>query len=429
MKKESKHICGQAAEFYYDYLNEPLEVPASVREHIERCFDCREELDRLKGILNPPQAAAWSVRSDLLRCQVPLYEQWVGCREAKPFLPLLAAGELVPSVPTPAAAHLAHCSLCRRDLTALKALSMTAKQALTAARVLSGDKDIRVPAAGACAEVLKAMEHRADSDVLTKLSRNPDGIFQIAVAQRAARPQQAAAVRRRPFGWLRYAAAAVLLISVYLLWQVRPVRGLDISEVYRLLEQPVNAAITSYPQDNQNLIIASRALEEQQPFQEIWISNSLGVYLFIGKDSSVLWDLNRNQKCIKTAAGIEQVLTTQPVEKFKILWALLPFRCPSELPDKYKWKMVRPEAVPAPNVQVYDLTWTDFSALGYPIERRWRGYLDTRTKLPVRIDWWERLESHPFQKVSTTLIRYPQEAEVLSRIAAEGFDYRPAVQK
>lgn len=429
MKKESKHICRQAAEFYYDYLNEPSEVPASIREHIEQCFDCREELDRLKGILEHPEPAGQSVRSDLLRCQVPLYEQWVGCRKVRPFLPLLAAEELLPSVPTPAAAHLAHCPLCRQDLTALKKLTLTAEQALAAARVLSGDKSICVSVAGAWAEGLKAMEHREDSDVLTKLSRNPDGIFQIAVAQRAARPQQAAAVRRRPFGWLRYAAAAVLLISVYLLWQVRPARGLDISEVYQLLEQPVNAAITSYPQENQNLIIASRVLEEQPPLQEIWISNSLGVYLFIGENYSVLWDLNRNHKCIKTPAGIEQVPITQPVKRFEIPWGLLPFRCPSELPDKYKWRMVRPEEPTGPNVQVYDLTWTDYSALGRPIERRWRGYLDTRTKLLLQVDRWERSENHPFQKVSTTLIRYPQDADVLSRIAAEGFDYRPAVQK
>ncbi|MEJ5259112.1 MAG: hypothetical protein WHS88_02870 [Anaerohalosphaeraceae bacterium] len=429
MKKETKQICRQAAAFYYDYINEPSEVPASIREHLEQCRNCREEFGRLKGILERPEPAARSVRAEILRSQVPLYEQWVGCRQVRPFLPLLAAGELVPSVPTPAAAHLTRCPLCRQDLTALKGLTLSAEQALAAARVLSGDKDVRVSFAGACAELLQAMEHRADSDVLTKLSRNSDGSFEVAVAQRAAEPNKAAAVRRRALGWLRYAAAAVLLISVYLLWLVRPVRGLDISEVYKLLEQPVNAAITSYPQDNQNLIIASRALEEQRPFQEIWISKSLEVYLFVGRDSSVLWDLNRHHKYIKTAAGIERIPITQPVKKFEIPWGLLPFRCPSELPDKYKWKMIRPEEPTVPNVQVYDLTWTDFSALGYPIERRWRGYLDTRTKLPVRIDWWERLEHHPFQKVSTTLIRYPQDAEVLSRIAAEGFDYRPAVQK
>ncbi|HOK65344.1 MAG TPA: hypothetical protein PK054_04055 [Anaerohalosphaeraceae bacterium] len=429
MKKESQSVCRRAAEFYYDYLTEPSGVPQDVRKHIERCGECRAELGRLAEILENPEPAARSVRTEILRCQVPLFEQWVGCTQAKPFLPLLAAGGLVPSVPTPAAAHLAHCSLCRNDLEALKDLSLTAEQALAAARVLSGDGNARLMLAGPCADVLEAISRRGDSEVLTKLSRNPDGTFQIATAQRAADEPKRAAVQRS-FGWVRYAAAAVLLIAGLLLWQVRPVRGLDIAEVYQALGQAVNVSVTSYPQGGQNLLLASYALEEQRPLQEIWVSNSLGVHLFIEKERAVLWDLNRQRKLIKTASGIEVVPIEEPAKKLEIPWGLLPFRSPSELPSRYKWKSVRPsDGQRMPNVAVYDLTWTDYSALGRPVERRWRGYLDARSKYPLRIEWWEKLGEGPFEKITSTTIRYPQETEVLARIAAEGFDYRPPVQK
>ncbi|HOQ05319.1 MAG TPA: hypothetical protein PKY88_08915 [Anaerohalosphaeraceae bacterium] len=387
MKKESQSVCRRAAVFYYDYLTEPSEIPQNVREHIERCGECRAELGRLAEILENPEPAVRSVRMEILRCQVPLFDRWVGCTQTKPFLPLLSVEGLVPSVPTPAAAHLAHCSLCRNDLEALKRFSLTSEQALAAARFLSGDGDARLMLASPCPDALEAIRCREDSEVLTKLGRNPDGTFQIATAQRAAdEPKKTA--RQRSFVWVRYAAAAVLLIAVLLLWQVRPVRGLDIAEVYQALGQAVNVSVTSYPQGGQNLLLASYAFEEQRPLQEIWVSNSLGVHLFIEKERAVLWDLNRQRKLIKTASGIEVIPIEEPAKKLEIPWGLLPFRSPSELPSRYKWKSVRPsDGQRMPNVAVYDLTWMDYSALGRPVERRWRGYLDARSKYPLRIEW------------------------------------------
>jgi hypothetical protein len=432
MKKEMKSDCQKAAEFFCDYLYLPSEIPQAVRRHIEACGECRENVRRLQDALDNPEPAERSVRIDLLRSQIPLYDQWVSCTQAKPFLPLWTVPGWVPSVPTPAAAHLAHCSCCRQDLTALKGLSLSPAQALSAGRVLCGDSDLQPQLPEACRKVLQTILHRQESDVAVKLSQAPDGAFHVEVARRTAAEQtKTAAVGRRPFRWVRYAAAAALLMAGLLLWQVKPVRGLDISEVYQALGQAVNIAMTSYPLPGSNLIIASYALDEPGPLQEIWVSNSLGVQLFIEKERAVLWDLNRQTKTIKTLQGFQTVPITQPMKKFDIPWGLLPFRSPDELPSKYKWKQVRvqQEEEPLAEVKVYDLTWTDYSALGRSVQRRWRGVLDAKTKFPLRIEWWEKLDNRPFEKISSTIIRYPQESEVLSRIAAEGFDYRPPVQK
>ena len=435
MKKEIKPICQQSAEFYYDFLAEPQTVPPAVREHIEQCPRCRDEIQRLQDVLQSPPPEARPVRQDVLRCQIPLFDKWVDCTQAKPFLPLLTIPAFVPSVPTPIAAHLAHCSHCRQDKAALERLSLTAEQAIAAARVLCGDAKPNEQFSGTCADVLETILRRPASDVLTKLSRNQtDGTFQIAVAEQPAstpqsRPSPSASHRK----WLRpAAAAAVLLIAALFLWQVKPACGLDISEVYQALGKAVNVAIASYPLPNAPaMLIAPYALEEQRPLQEIWGSDSLAVQLFIEKEQAVLWDLTRQRKIIKSAAGLETIPITQPVKKLQPPWGLLPFRSPAELPAKYKWKQVHPsddEDLPA-HIKVYDLTWTDFSSSGQPIERRWRGYLDAKTKYPIRIEWWEKLGNEPFRRITSTTIRYPTDEEVLARIAAEGFDYRPAVQK
>lgn len=436
MKKETQQVCQRAAEFYYEYLSDPSSVPPDVCQHLEQCSFCQAELCRLRSILAAPEASVRTVQQELVRCQIALFERWIGCSQVKPFLPLLTIAEFLPSVPTPAAAHLAHCSACRQDRAALERLALTAEQAISASRALSGTPDTEKPPAGGCAEIVERIRRRPATAVLTRLSRNPsDGNFQIAVAQEAAAcPQEkvwtGASVATTK--WLRpVAAAAVLLLATVFLWQVNPARGLDINEVYQALGQAVNVAITSYPQEGQNLIIASYALEEQRPLQEIWVSNTLGIHLFIEKERSVLWDLNRQKKLVKTASGIFEIPITESVKRLEIPWGLLPFRSPSELPSRYKWKQVRPsdDQPLSGDVRVYDLTWTDYSTSGWAVQRRWRGYLEVATKCPLRIEWWEKLDSGPFRKVTSTQIRYPQDAEVFERIAAVGFDYCPAVQK
>ncbi len=434
MKKEIQPVCRQAGEFYYQHLTEPSLVPQTVREHIEQCPFCREERRRLQCILEDTHSTPHPVRDDVLRSQMPLYDQWVGCPKVRPFLPLLAVADFLPSVPTPAAAHLAHCPACRHDRKSFKDLALSKKETLAASRALSGDLTAFEQLSGACAELVETIRRRTNSGILTRLNQSRmDETFRISVAEQAV----GASHPRTPAGgllvrWIRpAAAAAVLLIAALLFWQVRPVRGLDIHEVYQVLNQTVNVAITSYPQHGQNLIIASYAFEEQSPLQEIWVSNSLGVQLFIEKERAVLWDLNRQTKTVKTADGLETLALTDPIKKLEIPWGLLPFRSPSELPPKYKWKQVwlRPEDVSLGQCSVYDLTWTDFSGLGRAVERRWRGYLDPKTKFPLRIEWWEKLDEKPFKKITSTIIQYPSQEEVLRRIDAAGFDYRPAVQK
>jgi len=107
MKKEIKPVCEQAAEFYYDFLAEPPTVPPAVREHIEQCPHCQDEIQRLQDALQSPPSEARPVRQDVLRCQIPLFDKWVDCTQTKPFLPLLTIPAFAPSVPTPIAAHLA----------------------------------------------------------------------------------------------------------------------------------------------------------------------------------------------------------------------------------------------------------------------------------------------------------------------------------
>ena len=117
------------------------------------------------------------------------------------------------------------------------------------------------------------------------------------------------------------------------------------------------------------------------------------------------------------------------MKELEVPWGLLPFRNVSELPAGYQWNGVQDEnLLKEPDTVIYDLVWTQPLSGGRQIKRKWRGYLNAYSKLPYRIEWWDQLPGQEFMKMTTVLIGYPENEEVLERIRAEGFDYLPGDQ-
>jgi len=432
MKKEKHSVCCQAAAFYCDLITGEQPVPDEMQRHIENCSRCRDDIRRLQEALSAPADPCRPVELGLLRMQLSLFDQWVNCRQILPFLPFLSAGDPFSASPAPVWAHLAHCPACRGDLETLRRFSFTPSQKIQAGRFLSGDDSIDSQIDSVCRQTLAAIRKRPCSSVLTQISRDPStGRFHVSVADTQTDASKAlsacSSVR-----WMRHGlAAAVVMAAVLFFWRIPSARGLDLEEVYRALSNAINVSIVSYqPQADGNGAVARLAAEKQEPIQQIWISNTLGVQLFIEKDQAVLWDLQRQRKIIRTPAGPQSLPITYPVQKLETPWGLLPIDNRALLPKGYRLRSASPEnAELLPNTKIYELTWVDEPPGETRIYRKWRGYLHSQTKLPYRIEWLDKLPGQDFRIMTVALISYPKENRVLAQIAEEGFDYRTADHK
>ncbi len=435
MKKETHSVCQQTGMFYYDFITRAEEVPSGIRDHIKTCRQCQEEIGRLQEELERIPPADDLMSTELLRLQGPLFGRWAGCRQIRPFLAVYSSAGRSLKAPTPVAAHLAHCPACRRDFESLYLLGLSASQTASAGRYLAGDDAAESQLEPETISLLREIRRRGNSGVLTRIARDEQtGGFRVSVGSDpvGSGVTGARASAGRPLHWFRHglAAAAVLTIAVLMLWRTPPARGLNIAEVYRAMDHVSNAAIASYGAvAGRNVAIASYGLEEADPIQQIWVSNTLDIHLYIEKDRVVLWDMTRRQKIIKTSAGWERVPIGMSTKALEIPWGLLPFRSLSDLPAKYRWRDVDEPGLPLePNSMVYDLTWTENAQGTRAIERRWRGYLNAYTKRPYRIEWWDKLPGEDFTLTTIMLIHYPENEEILERIRAEGFDYLPGNQ-
>ncbi|GAH05275.1 unnamed protein product, partial [marine sediment metagenome] len=72
--------------------------------------------------------------------------------------------------------------------------------------------------------------------------------------------------------------------------------------------------------------------------------------------------------------------------------------------------------------KVYDLLWAKKELDGSIIHRKWRGYIDVKTKLPRRIEWWEKqTKEKEYELVTTIKVTYPMAIEIQAAISEAGF--------
>lgn len=137
--------CKQAEIYYYDYLcNENVEqIPGNIIEHIEKCHNCREKINRLNIGLSKYQSAesgnskvAVAV-TDLLNLHLAFIGDKVVCSKVRPFLPVILDPNLSIKVPTPITVHLDHCQQCAQDLKAIKSMNLTSTQSCRFSQLLA----------------------------------------------------------------------------------------------------------------------------------------------------------------------------------------------------------------------------------------------------------------------------------------------------
>ena len=213
-------------------------------------------------------------------------------------------------------------------------------------------------------------------------------------------------------------AAAVILMALFLL-NAPVAKAVDLSQIYKALGQIKNVYFAAFDP------------EKPEPTQEIWASKALNLKVFKTERECVLWDLKGKSKKSRdlnsgsiTMAKLDNDALMKVKETMKAPWGLLPFDDISKVPLNAKWQQAADEDIETtvPDTEVYELMWTEERFGGSIVHNKWRGYIDTETKLPKRIErWWKQAKETEYELLTVTQIAYPTSVEVRVAIKDAGF--------
>ena len=215
------------------------------------------------------------------------------------------------------------------------------------------------------------------------------------------------------------AVAAVVVIAAALFFGSRGRRPIAIGQIYAALEGVGNICVSRFSADRAG------------PDQQVWTSQTLKVKLFKTESNNqaqyTLWDIPNGVKMITFLSS--GTVETEPItdrmlaELEKSMGrsaGLVPFSDVTDIPGDYQWNRVDDPAVAAivPGARVYELTWMQKDATSEAVVyRKWRVFVDARTKLPKRAQWYVKfsLEAE-YTLESFIIVTYPRESEIQSLV-------------
>ena len=206
------------------------------------------------------------------------------------------------------------------------------------------------------------------------------------------------------------AVAAVILVVFALFFGTRATEAVGLSEIYEALGKVENVCIATFqPPAN-------------EPVQIEWVSQTLDIDMLRFGERFVLLDIPNKVQMIKflssgsvtTTAITDEMLTKFEQASFQ-RFGLVPF---SDISDVSGAKWIRVEApeieAAVSGTMVYELTWPGKNSTSEAIGlKRWRVFIDARTKLPKRTEYYFRLQpevEYLFEKYE--VITYPSEDEI-----------------
>lgn len=215
------------------------------------------------------------------------------------------------------------------------------------------------------------------------------------------------------------AAAAAILIVVLLGLYGSIAKAVDLDRIYAALKHIRNVHIATY------------VPEKPEPAQEVWISTELNAKMFNTGLQYVLWDLTN--KTVKSKDSDTDAVKTAQLSEYTLVevrstmdvpWGLLPFDNIVAVPQYAQWGRVDDESIEIAitDTVIYDLIWTEKIIGGNSVvHKKWRGYLDTKTTLPKRIERWEKPpEEEEYKLLVVIEATYPTTVEVQAAIRGAG---------
>ncbi|MHC4759610.1 MAG: hypothetical protein ACYTE8_13250 [Planctomycetota bacterium] len=145
--------------------------------------------------------------------------------------------------------------------------------------------------------------------------------------------------------------------------------------------------------------------------QDIWISQDLNMKIFKSQTQLVLWDIaKQEQKTTNLNTDSTEIVQLDINSASKIEgtmeapWDLLPFKNAALLPESSQWQKASYQNIETIDAdsEVYDLIWQEQS-LGVLTTRKCRVFLNTRTTLPYKTQYFEKTNMEDEYKLLTTM--------------------------
>jgi hypothetical protein len=203
------------------------------------------------------------------------------------------------------------------------------------------------------------------------------------------------------------AVAAVILVAFALFFNLPSRRAVTVARIYGALGKVENIQISKFQ--------AGQA----DPDRQLWASETLRVKLFKSgsgnQEQLALWDISNRVKMTAYLSSVQtETITEQMLAELEQSTArfsgLVPFSDMSDVPEGAHWNRVDdPEvAAIAPGTEAYELTWMEAVA-----RRKWRVFVDVRTNLPKRAEFYAKLKPEDDYTIETiTVVAYPSESEI-----------------
>ena len=209
--------------------------------------------------------------------------------------------------------------------------------------------------------------------------------------------------------------AAAIVVALSLLFRVLPGAEPTVGEIHRAFTKTENTCVSTFQAG------------QTEPFQQVWTSQTLNVKLFkVGAGNQAqfaLWDVPIRVKMIKFLASDAvrtEAITDQMLAELDQSAAqtsrLFPFSDADGVPTDAQWNKVDQSQVTVvlPETKVYDMTW---AAAGEApealVHRKCRFFVDIRTQLPKRAEWYAQSRPEDEYTFETfTVVSYPSEGEI-----------------
>jgi len=210
------------------------------------------------------------------------------------------------------------------------------------------------------------------------------------------------------------AVAAVILVVFALFFGIQAKKAITLSEIYEALGRVENVCIATFqPPAN-------------EPVQTEWVSQSLNIDMVKFGEQFVLWDIPNRVRMIRYLSSdtvqteaISEEMLAKVEQAAGRRFGLIPFSDISDVSGAQWGSVEDPEIeVTVSGTKVYELTWNQKETSSEAIEyRKWRVFVDKRTKLPKRAEHYFKLKPQEEYKFETYgVITYPSEDEIQAGI-------------
>jgi len=203
-----------------------------------------------------------------------------------------------------------------------------------------------------------------------------------------------------------FATAAAIILAFSLFFYSSSAKGIDLSQIYKALENINNAYITRWN------------VNEPSPIQEQWISRTFNVIITKTQDQYVLWDINSNIRKINNSVfeSTETAPLPQDVyNRVKLTIAnvlgILPFQDLSRVPKNAKWSHINMEKTEHNIIgtSIYELVWT----LDDNYIHKCRFFVDDSTYLVQKTEYYYKYTNQKdFELKSIEEFKYINDTEI-----------------